>query len=72
MELKEKYKHIRRDERSYLEQKFLKKARYNVLRIKFLFPKLAFNSIKDQKSKDEEQKYVLDKKNYIDWKKVRI
>ena len=76
MELKEKYKHKRKDQRSDLEQKFLKKARYNVIRIQFLFPNLAFNSIRDQKSKEEEEKNVLDnshnKKSYIDWKKVRI
>ena len=74
-EFKEKYKHTKKEGRSYIEQKLLKKARYNVLRIKFLFPRIDFESFKDQKPKCEEQKYVfdnsIDKKNNFSWIKVR-
>ena len=65
----ENYKHIRKANISFLEQKFLKKARYNIARLSMLYPYLVCN--KRQESIDVGQK-TQNCNNQSNWIKVMI
>ena len=69
VQLIDNYKHIRKANGSILEQKFLKKARYNIARLRMLYPDLVCN--KRQESTDVGQK-TQNCNNQSNWIKVMI